>query len=225
MAPPRRKAPSEARGRIPEKTVERLSQYRRALETGLKCSERERKTVFSHEIAEMCGLTAAQVRRDLMIVGHHGSTTRGYDCRDLVRAINELLGRSGVQRMVLVGVGHLGRALLSYFVDRSRMYAAVAAFDIDEAKTDKLVSGVLCYPMEKLAEVVRRERVSIGVVAVPEEAAQEVAGALVNAGIRGIVNFAPTRLQVPDGVFLETVDITGAVEKVAFFVCEERKDR
>ncbi|HUT78283.1 MAG TPA: redox-sensing transcriptional repressor Rex [Polyangia bacterium] len=204
--------------RIPGRTVERLTQYRRVLEAEMTAKQPGREMVFSHDIARCCGCTAAQVRRDLMVIGHQGSTNRGYDRRALIRAINELMGRCGMQRLVLVGAGNLGTALLSHFVDRARMFATVAAFDTDPGKHDRLVSGVICHPLERLGEVVRREQVVVGVIAVPERAAQDVADLMIQAGIRGIVNFAPVPIRVPAGVVLETIDISGTLEKVAFFV-------
>jgi redox-sensing transcriptional repressor len=213
--------------KIPVRTVERLVQYRRILEIEMIEGPPELDTVFSHDIAKCCTCTAAQVRRDLMVIGHQGSTSRGYDRRSLLQAINELLGRCGVRRMALAGAGRLGTALLAHFVDRGRMLAAVAAFDSDPSKQGCLIAGVLCHPPERLVEIVRREAIDLGVIAVPERAAQDVADLMVLAGIRGIVNFAPVALRVPAGVVVETIDISGALEKVAFFVCQpqDRKGR
>jgi redox-sensing transcriptional repressor len=210
--------------KIPVPTVERLTRYRRCLEAELVEAVPERETVFSHDIARCCGSTAAQVRRDLMVIGHHGSTNRGYERQALIRAINEVLGRCGMQRMVLVGAGRLGGALLAHFVDRSRMFIPVAAFDSDPDKHGHLVAGVLCQPLGRLAEVVRREQVVIGVIAVPERAAQDVADLMVQAGIRGIVNFAPAVIRVPAGVVIETIDISGTLEKVGFLVCDREAE-
>jgi redox-sensing transcriptional repressor len=205
--------------KISKRTIERLTRYRRCLEGELNESQPDRESVFSHDIARCCGGTAAQVRRDLMVIGHHGSTNRGYDRRALVGAINELLGRCGVRRIVLVGAGNLGTALLSHFVDRGRMLAAVAAFDSDPAKHGRLISGVLCHPVERLSEVVRREGVELGVIAVPVRAARDTVSLMVEAGIRGIINFAPVVVHPPEGVVIENIDISGTLEKVAFFAC------
>jgi redox-sensing transcriptional repressor len=198
------------------KTVERLSRYRRELEQALRQRE-DRVRIFSHELAEMCGYTAVQVRRDLMAVGHRSSTSRGYDCRKLVRAISETLGRRQVRRMVMVGAGRLGRALLGHFVDRRHMFAPVAVFDRDEEKVGKMIHGVSCHAIDDMDEFVRRERVRIAILTIPAEGAQEMAERLVRAGVRGILSFAPTALRVPSGVFVENMDISVTLEKVAFF--------
>ncbi|MFO8070520.1 MAG: redox-sensing transcriptional repressor Rex [Polyangia bacterium] len=198
------------------KTIERLSRYRRELEQALR-QRGEKAQVFSHELAEMCGYTAAQVRRDLMAVGHSSSTSRGYDCRELVCAISETLGRRKVRRMVLVGAGRLGRALLGHFVDRRHMFAPVAVFDHDGEKIGKMIHGVPCHAIDDMEEFVRRERVRIAILTMPAKGAQEMAERLVHSGVRGILNFAPIALRVPSGVFVENTDISVTLEKVAFF--------
>lgn len=211
--------------RFPVKTIGRLSLYRRLLNR----LEREgRQTIYSHELANLACGTAAQVRRDLMAVGYSGRPAHGYEISKLVRSIGDFLDAPSRQNAALVGVGNLGRAILAFFAGRRPRLSIVAAFDIDPQKTDRTVQGCRCYPMEALEDVVRREDVDVAVIAVPASEAQRVADQLCAVGVRGLLNFAPTQLTIPDCVFVEHVDITTALEKVAFFArqyAQEDPDR
>lgn len=202
--------------RIPDKVVGRLAQYRRLLAEHLP---KDKRSVFSHELASMMQITASQVRRDLMHVGSYGVPRHGYDVAELIARINALLDL-GKSRIALVGIGNLGRALIAFLNSRRGGLCISAAFDSDPTKTGRLQGGVPCHPMESLAEVVGREGIRIAVLAVPAPTAQEVADNLVRAGVRGIVNFAPVPLRVPVGIALEEIDVTCALEKVAYFTTQ-----
>lgn len=203
----------------PHRTIARLSLYRRLL----RQADREGvQNLFSHELAKMAGATAAQVRRDITFVGHSGSPTRGYDVRELLDSIGTTLDAGQRQPVALVGVGNLGRAILAFFHGRHPNLAIVAAFDADPHKAGRVIHGCRCYPMEQMAEVVKGEGITVGVVAVPAEAAQQVTDTLVRAGVRGILNFAPTPLRASGGVFVEDIDMTMALEKVAYFARQDR---
>jgi redox-sensing transcriptional repressor len=203
-----------AAGTVSEKTIGRLSVYRRYL-----CQLLDEGTshVFSHELARLTGGTAAQVRRDLMAVGFSGSPTRGYDAAGLVGAIGEFLDDPAGQRAALVGVGNLGRALLAYFVGKRPRLRIAAAFDSHPRKAGRVIHGCRCYPVAELAPRLAEEGIEIGIVAVPAGAAAGVADGLVQAGVRGILNFAPVRLHVPETVHVEDIDFAMALEKVAYF--------
>jgi redox-sensing transcriptional repressor len=118
---------------------------------------------------------------------------------------------------VLVGVGSLGRALLSYFMTGRSNIRILAAFDADPAKTGRSISGCRVHPMTRLQETVRDLTVNCGLITVPGPEAQKVVDALITAGIHGFVNFAPVRLKVPPTVFVENLDVTSSIEKAAFF--------
>jgi redox-sensing transcriptional repressor len=174
--------------------------------------------IFSHQLAKLAGATAAQVRRDLMVVSLAGSPRHGYDIVALTEAITAfLLGGPQGRNAVLVGLGRLGRAMLSYFVSRRPGLSIVAAFDTDPAKVGRVVEGCRSYPLEELDARVAEIGTPVGIVAVPAEEAQGVADLLVRAGITGIANFAPISLDVPPHVFVENVDLTMSLEKVAYF--------
>ncbi len=200
--------------RVPDKVVARLSLYRRLL-SALAMENVE--YVYSHELAKAAGASAAQVRRDVMIVGFTGSPTKGYEVRELIKAIGRLLDASDIQEVALVGVGNLGRAILAYFTGRRPNLRIVVAFDKDPAKVDRVIHGCRCFPIEQLQGMVSQRHIDTAIVAVPVDQAQSVADTLVAAGVRGLLNFAPVRLRVPISVFVEDMDLTTSLEKVAFF--------
>ncbi len=201
-------------GDVSGRTIGRLSLYRRLL-TDL--ARDKIKNVFSHQMAELTGGTAAQVRRDMMAIGYNGSPVHGYDVAELIVSIDDFLDAPQGTRMCLVGVGNLGRAILSFFAGRRPKLAVVAAFDSNPEKTGRVIAGCRCYPIEDLARVVAAERITVGVLAVPPEAALGMADRLAAAGIKGIANFSPLPLRAPAEVYVEDIDITMSLEKVAYY--------
>jgi redox-sensing transcriptional repressor len=165
----------------------------------------------------MAGVSAAQVRRDLMVVGYEGSPKRGYETAKLLGGIRNTLDEPGGQKMAVVGVGNLGRALLAYFTGRRPGLAMAAAFDKDPGRIGRVIHGCHCHHMDDLERVVEEEGIHVAVLAVPAVAAQKVADKLVRCGIRGILNFAPVPVHVPPTVYIENIDLTMSLEKVAFF--------
>ncbi len=123
-----------------------------------------------------------------------------------------------------MGIGNLGRALLTYFTDRNPKLSISAAFDTDPSKIGRVISGCHCHGLDDLADVITKQQILTGILAVPAGAAQEIATKLYNAGIRGIVNFAPIRLSLPPGVYVENLDMTTALEKVAFFARQQESN-
>jgi len=180
------------------------------------------RNVYSHQIAAICGATAARVRRDLMVIGYTGSPIHGYAVKELIESIDLFLDSPEGQRVALVGVGNLGLALLAYFTGRRPKLSIVAAFDKDPEKVNRVVHGCRSYPLSQLREVVGQQRLEIGIITVPAGEAQTVAELLVESGVRGIVNFAPAPLQVPPHVYVEELDVTQALEKAAYFARKSR---
>jgi redox-sensing transcriptional repressor len=199
---------------IPARTIERLVLYKRLLADLL---EKGQRTLFSHQLAEMAHNTPAQVRRDLMTIGQGGSPRRGYEIPELIRRIAEILDGSKERRIALVGVGNLGRAILSYFTYRHPGLTIVAAFDSDESKVERVISGCRCYNISDFDLKVKELSINVGIITVPAAQAQQVAEMMVAAGIKGILNFAPVPLKVPEGVYAERIDIASSLEKLAYF--------
>ena len=194
--------------------MSRMSRYRRLL-SSLRAEGV--RSIYSHQLARHAVVSAAQVRRDLMVIGYSGSPNRGYDVDACIESISAFLDGTARQEVVLVGVGHLGRAVLAHLEDKSGSVAIVAAFDSDPALADSVVHGVRCLPAEHLEEVVRDLSVQIAVLTVPRAVSQQVADALVRAGVKSLISFSPVPLHLPNDIFVEYMDITAALESAAYF--------
>lgn len=203
---------------IPEATVGRLPVYLRAL-TALV--ERGVPTVSSEELAAEAGVGSAKLRKDLSHLGSYGVRGVGYEVSPLVAHISRELGLTQEWRVVIVGVGNLGRALASYGGFAERGMGVAALFDADPAVVGREVAGMAVRPMSELAGVVRREGVVIGVLATPAASAQSACDDLVAAGVTGVLTFAPAVLSVPEGVDVRKVDLASELQILAFH--EQRK--
>ena len=200
---------------LPGKTIERLSQYRRILCNSIN---EGKINVYSHELARMMNLTPVQVRRDLMLIGYSGSQSKGYVIKDLISLIGKIIDSDEQQKVAIVGMGNLGRAITSYFSGKRERLSIVAAFDNDMQKANRIIAGVPCHHVNKLKEILPAEGIKIAILTVAPEATHDVAKMLFDAGIKGILNYTSVPLTVPDGVFLEEYDIVTSLEKLAFFV-------
>ncbi len=174
--------------------------------------------VSSGRIAAAVGVSDAQVRRDLAALGHLGQRGIGYEARELASAIRAALGINRTWRAVLVGVGNLARALLRYQGFRAQGFEIVGLFDADETKVGQEVEGLTVELATDLGDRIVALGAELGVITVPGEVAQSVADVLANAGVRGILNFAPVVLKLPPHVRLVTVDLAIQLEQLAFLV-------
>ncbi|PIS27911.1 MAG: redox-sensing transcriptional repressor Rex [Candidatus Marinimicrobia bacterium CG08_land_8_20_14_0_20_45_22] len=199
---------------VPEKNIERLLLYRRLL-SNLRLESK--KNVFSHQLAQMSGASPVQVRRDFMLIGYFGSPIHGYDIDQLIQSISEYIDAMDIQKVALVGVGNLGRAILDYFQGRADKLAITAIFDRNPEKVGRVLHGVHCYPTEKIQEIVKAEGINVAIITVPKSDAQDVADRLVQAGVCGIVNYAPIKLNLFPEIYVVNRDMLLTVEKVAFF--------
>jgi redox-sensing transcriptional repressor len=199
---------------LPGKTVERLSEYRRTLINSL---EEGKEYVFSHELAALHNNTAVQVRRDIMLIGYSGVQRRGYKIKELIEAIGRVLDDPRGQNVAIVGVGHLGTAILHYLKGKRPTLFLKALFDVDEKKTGRELNGIPCYHIDDLERVIKKKNIEIGILTVPMEVARETTVKLVDAGVRGLMNFTTIPLDVPEGVYLEEYDLITSLEKVAYF--------
>jgi len=200
---------------LPERTVERLSEYRRSL---LQCLEEGKTHIFSHELADLHHNTAVQVRRDIMFIGYTSMQRKGYDVRELVDVIGGILDSESGLNVAVIGIGNLGRAVTTYFVGKRSRLNILATFDVDTTKIDRVISGVKCYPLSRLKELVQAQNISIAIMTVPADSAAEVTAQLVDAGIKGLMNFTTIPLNVPPEVYLDEYDMITSLEKVAYFV-------
>lgn len=198
---------------IPEATVARLPLYLRAL---YELDDQGSQTVSSDGLAQAAGVNSAQVRKDLSYLGSHGVRGVGYAVGDLLDHIAGVLGLNRDWRVLLVGVGNLGRALASYGGFRERGFKVAALVDADPDKVGRAVGEHRIEPLDDLDTVVQREDVSIAVLAVPADAAQAVADRLVTAGITAILNFAPAHLEVPAHITVRKVDLSTELQILAY---------
>lgn len=207
---------------VSRKSVARLSLYRRLL---LPLQEAGAGHIYSHQLARLAGVSAAQVRRDLMAVGYSGSPNRGYEVDNCLGAIAAFLDGEERQDVALVGAGRLGRSVLAHFSSRPSMLRFAVCFDTDPALIDTSIEGVRCHSIEVMEQVVRDLGITVGVIAVPADMAQAVAADLVRGGVRSLISFSPVPLRVPDDVFVDYLDITSALESAAFYARHRHNGR
>jgi redox-sensing transcriptional repressor len=203
--------------KLPGKTVERLSEYRRTL---LVCLKENRNYIFSHELAALHHITAVQVRRDLMLIGYSSVLRKGYGVKDLIDTIGKIIDSQDGLNVAIIGIGNLGRAVAAYFKGKRSKLNLVASFDNDPQKINKVISGVKCYPYQDLERVVKELDIKIAILSVPPDYAKEITEETVRYGIKGILNYTTIPLNVPSSVYLENYDMTTSIEKVAYFVKE-----
>ncbi len=203
------------RPEIPRKAIYRLSLYLRCLH---RLKTNSIRTVSSDALAGAAGVKPTQLRKDLTYFGQFGTRGLGYDVEQLAKMITDLLGTNSLQPVILVGVGNLGSALLSYRGFEQEGFEIVAAFDVEpDRKHDKPVAQPV-YNMDKLRVFVRERGVRMAILTVPGTAAQEVTNQLVEAGITGILNFAPIVLQVPEEVMINNVNLAIELENLSYFI-------
>jgi redox-sensing transcriptional repressor len=198
---------------VPPATVARLPGYVRALSA---LSAEGIVTTSSDELAAGAGVSPAQLRKDLSFLGTYGRRGVGYDVLHLSEQISVVLGLTTQRRVVIVGIGNLGHALASYSVFAERGFAVVALVDADPAVVGTTVGGLVVQPVATLGDVVGAAQATIGIIATPAAAAQDVCDALVGAGVVGILTFAPRALRVPEHVDLRAVDVASELQILAF---------
>jgi redox-sensing transcriptional repressor len=213
-----------ARGVIPDATVSRLPMYHRSL---VSLAARGVILVSSEELAEASGVSSAKLRKDLSVLGSYGTRGVGYDVEFLLYQIARALGLTQEWPVVIVGVGNLGHALAGYPGFASRGFSVVGLFDTDARRVGETVvvagKNLEVQDISKLPQILLSTRASIGVIATPESAAQEVCDLMVRNGVTSILNFAPILIEVPDGVDVRRVDLATELQILAFH--EQRKSQ
>lgn len=200
---------------IPRATIQRLAVYVEVLEN-LKRDGSE--VISSEHLARICAVNPSQIRKDLAYFGEFGVRGVGYYVQDLITSIKESLGINRTWNCALVGVGNLGRALLRHKFFKQRGFNIVGAFDCDPFKIGEMISGLEVICSRRLKDKVQELGIEMGIITTPPERAQRAANYLVEAGVKGIVNFAPARITVPEGVYVEYVDFFHNFFAVAFNV-------
>jgi redox-sensing transcriptional repressor len=211
MSPARRRV-------IPEATIARLPVYHRCL---LQMQSEGRSKTSSEQLAEMAGVNAAKVRKDLSYFGSYGTRGVGYGVDHLLVEIRRELGLTHDWPCLIVGAGNLGSALAKFAGFSDRGFSVVAVVDIDPSRVGEQVGDLVIEHEERLAELVEEYGVVIGIITTPPAAAQEAADTLARAGVRSILNFAPTVLDLPVDVLVRDVDVAVELQILAFH--EERR--
>ena len=203
---------------LPEKTIERLSLYRRILKMQINNGK---EYIYSHELASIMHITPVQVRRDIMLIGHSGSQSKGYISQNLIDKINYILDYKLQTNAIIIGMGHLGRAITNYFGLKKNNIEIIAGFDNNSQKVDQIIAGIRTYHIDSLEIILEECNASIAIMALSPRDAQAVTDTLVDLGIKGILNFTSEPLNVPSQVCLENYDIITSMEKLAYFVKEK----
>ena len=198
---------------IPEVVILRLPLYARVLAS---LEGQGVEVVSSQTLGTLLQATPAQIRKDLSYFGRFGKQGRGYRVSGLLRELRQILGLERQWSAVLVGVGHLGRAVLSYDGFAPQGFHVVAAFDTDPAKVGTQIGGIPIQDVRELEAVTREKTIDIGIVAVPGEHCQQVVDLLVTKGIKAILNYAPYQPRVPKGVWIRDIDPVVALQSMTF---------
>ena len=200
---------------IPRKTVYRLSIYQRCLQ---RLKENHVHTVSSEALAKAAGVKSTQLRKDITYFGQFGTRGLGYNVDGLSSAINEVLGRSHLQPVILIGVGNLGAALLRYGGFQKEGFEIVAAFDIKPDKSRMKGLKIPLLEASKLSSFIADQRIKMAILTVPATNAQEVVNRMIESGIQAILNFSPVVLEVSKNVVVNNVDLAVELENLSYFI-------
>ncbi len=200
--------------KIPDATITRIVHYLRALE---RMEDSGQTRTSSDELAKATGVTAFQVRKDLAYFGSYGTRGVGYTVPVLRRELSQILGLGRRWRLAIVGMGRLGQALADFYAWQGG-YELVSGFDIDPGLIGKKIGPLTVESVENLSETVREKQIDIGILTVPEAVAQQTAELLAAAGVRGILNFTPAVLKLPDEIAVENADFMAGLSRLSFFM-------
>ncbi|MCA9766326.1 MAG: redox-sensing transcriptional repressor Rex [Carnobacterium sp.] len=208
--------------KVPKATAKRLPIYYRYLRF-LHDAGKDR--ISSTELSEAVKVDSATIRRDFSYFGALGKRGYGYDVENLMNFFSKTLKQDRLTNVALVGVGNLGHALLNYNFHQSNNMRISAAFDINEELIGKILSGVPVYPMSDMVEQLKIQQIEIVILTVPTEVAQETANELQKAGVKGIMNFTPIRITVPDDMRVQNVDLTNELQTLIYFLDHYKKEQ
>ena len=203
--------------KISELTTNRLSIYLRCLN---ELMEMGVKTTSSDDLANRFHLNSAQIRKDLAYFGEFGVRGVGYYVETLREQLVKILGLDKEHRVCIIGSGRLGTALADYYEYTNTNFSVAALFDTDKEKIGQIIGNVKVFDVKKFAEVVEKEKIDVAVIAVPAPFAQSAMDLVTEAGIKAILNFAPTPLKVDDSAKVKTVDLTISLESLSYFLAK-----
>lgn len=206
--------------KVPKMVVKRLPVYLRVLDNMLR---RDIEIVLSRELSDETGFTAEQIRKDLTNFGAFGTRGTGYDVAYLRQQILNIIGLNQKTPVIVVGIGHLGNALSRYNITKNPYVEIVGLFDLDPQIVGTRIMGREVLPVSELERVITERRAKVAMITVPAGSAQEIVGELVGYGINAILNFAPTKLDVPAGVHLQNVDFTIELQSLIYYVSTEEE--
>ena len=198
---------------LPSNTVERLSLYRRAL---LNYPVDKKPHIHSHQLAHLLKINPAHVRRDLMLIGFTGDIHKGYYIPDMIEEIGKAIDCTRTVKIAFIGIGDLGRTVAEYFNNENTKIKIAATFRLSE-EPEHQFSDVKCYNISRIKDVIKKENIELVVIAVPPDFAETISKTLVQAGVKGILNFTSVHLQVPKDVYVENYDMINKLEKLAYF--------
>lgn len=208
--------------KIPKATAKRLPLYYRYL---IILNDEGKEKVSSTELSEAVQVDSASIRRDFSYFGALGKRGYGYDVKNLLTFFKKILNQDILTNVALVGVGNFGHALLNYNFKRSNNIRISCAFDINKDITGKILSGVPVYDMSELKKQLSDQQISIAILTVPSTAAQKTADDMVEAGIKGIMNFTPIRLSAPSNIRVQNVDLATELQTLIYFLNSDKSDK
>ncbi|WP_278390485.1 redox-sensing transcriptional repressor Rex [Lactobacillus acetotolerans] len=208
--------------KIPKATAKRLPLYYHYL---IILNDEGKEKVSSTELSEAVQVDSASIRRDFSYFGALGKRGYGYDVKNLLTFFKKILNQDTLTNVALVGVGNLGHALLNYNFKRSNNIRISCAFDINKDITGKILSGVPVYDMSELKKQLSDQQISIAILTVPSTAAQKTTDDMVEAGIKGIMNFTPIRLSAPSNIRVQNVDLATELQTLIYFLNSDKSDK
>lgn len=206
--------------KISDSTINRLSRYYRTLD---RLIEQKVDTISSDEIADIDGVTSAQVRKDLSFFGTFGKRGLGYNTHELKNNIGRILGLQKDWNVALIGVGNIGHALIDYAEFKKQGFHIKLLLDNDPVKIGMQVKGLDIKPVAQATKFIKENKIDIAVVAVPARVAQEVVNTVINAGVEAILNFAPLSIKVPDNVIIKNENMSIELEALSYFLTNKNK--
>ncbi|MCF8367975.1 MAG: redox-sensing transcriptional repressor Rex [Bacteroidales bacterium] len=205
--------------KLPARTVERLSQYRRVLQ---KYKDLNEAYIFSHDLARLMHLTAVQIRRDMMLLGISGNYRNGYNVIEILKSINETLTIPKAQKATIIGMGDLGKALLKHIGSNPSCPVLIpVTFDINPLLTNKSYHMTPCVDFTKSAEYIQKYNIKIAIISIVTTEIQEIIDSLIVSGIKSILNFSGGPFRVPEGIYLKDYDIRTTMDEISYFISQE----